>query len=582
MMGPSRTKTGSRNKGYSKPTAASTSREVVRSGYDGVPYPATQREVYELRSEPVYKRHHESSGQDILDEMLDRHAADQWMSRKREFDKDRLLDELLTRGVGRDNGYGGGYGHGPREVMPQYHYVSSGSVYNEEMYRHHHHHHHHHHHDHRYPHDREYIEREMPHSHVSQVSESSYRSTASRVVPAPAHAAPSPPPVMTRKSSRLSSSFRSSGSVSRQNSDESVVKSGGSLSPNRDDNEKSAANKRGGSRKHRSVPEVAVVTSDDDDEVYSRRSRKTGSGSPSSRRSHSEGRRRNRKGDDDDERNKSKRSAGGVLMMGGVAVHGSDKAGSPKASRRHMDDSDSSSYEEIIVRRKKPKAASVSRRSSKETLNSVGVSGTTVSMTDSEGDDDDALMAHQRSMRKAAQRDVVEVPKDGKKSNYRGDGESDEDGVIIPALKGSRPVLTHNGPMLDADAINNASYSVLAREIFKRYDRDQDGVLSKFEYTLLMMDIAYDLHASDNFTTGITQTRLNGSMTPSRASAFRRLLLAPPIGSFVTIEGCVKKAKINGLRGKVRSVRRDGMVELNLAGGVKQYLTPANLIWEDN
>eukprot|EP01059_Diplonema_ambulator_P014077 TRINITY_DN2489_c0_g1_i4.p1 TRINITY_DN2489_c0_g1~~TRINITY_DN2489_c0_g1_i4.p1 ORF type:complete len:597 (+),score=223.48 TRINITY_DN2489_c0_g1_i4:53-1843(+) len=596
MMGPPRGKQA--RKGYSKPTAASTSRSVVKSSYDqgGVYPPQTYRggDVYNM--EPVYRRFEDSSGQEILSEMLERHAVDQWQARKREFDKDRLLDELLLRryeGMAMMGGHRGAPGMHTMHAPQQYHYVtSSGSAYNEEVY------HnrangHHSYHAGAYtqrqhaPEDMMYnpdpiymqhpetIDRDIP-SHVSQLSDS-YRSGVlsssggGRAVPASSVDAPPPPPVMTRKVSHISSSH-SSASVSRKGSEESVVKSGGSLSPNRDAGHRHSSPKKV-SKSKRAAHNIPEESSE---EEVPRKSKSRSHKDKESK--HSKTRNPKNTADSEDD-----------TIQGARRVV---SEGEPENDSDAKHESDSSSYEMVRVRKKKaPKERTVTRKASKETnatsnsMVSVGVSGTTASITeDTDGEGPVKKTMEQQTSFKALDANTVEVPKHSfhlKRADQRTRGGVDGDGVIIPALKGSRPVLSHNGEMLDADEIMNASYAVLAREIFKRYDRDGDGVLNKFEYTLLMMDIAYDLKASDNFTTGVELTRLSSTMTPSRASAFRRLLLAPPIGSFVTIEGCSAKAKINGFRGKVRAVRRDGLVEVNLAGGVKQYLNPSNLIWED-
>ncbi|KAJ9466013.1 hypothetical protein DIPPA_09778 [Diplonema papillatum] len=190
---------------------------------------------------------------------------------------------------------------------------------------------------------------------------------------------------------------------------------------------------------------------------------------------------------------------------------------------------------------------------------------------------DDNCSSHDEPSLRGTRREVVPVSASlSSKIDAASASANDAD---TDSLDGTK--LKHNGSVLSMDAIENASAAVVSKEVFKRYDADEDGLLNKYEYGVLMKDIAHDVSPKDAFVTALSETRFRHSLTAARISCLRRLLLAPPTGSICTIEGCVKKARLNGARCRVKAVRRDGMVDVNLPGGQRDCLPPSNLIWDE-
>ena len=135
--------------------------------------------------------------------------------------------------------------------------------------------------------------------------------------------------------------------------------------------------------------------------------------------------------------------------------------------------------------------------------------------------------------------------------------------------------------ILPPEDVENASADTLTKELFKRYDKDRDGKLNRMEYGLFLKHISTDEEKSiaETYKKRITVEEFKVRLTPSRVSAIRRLLLAPPIGSIATVDGV--EGRSNGKRGRIRAVRRDGLVEVSMAGGTREVVDRENLIWDD-
>ena len=131
------------------------------------------------------------------------------------------------------------------------------------------------------------------------------------------------------------------------------------------------------------------------------------------------------------------------------------------------------------------------------------------------------------------------------------------------------------------EELQKASYAQIARLLFKRYDANENMLLNKDEYNLLMKHISWDTSTTDAFTTSIGYARFHVQLAESRVTAFRTLLLAPTVGSLCTLTGLTKDSLIalNGRRGRINRVLKTGHVEVRAPGGRTIYVSPAKLDW---